>query len=87
MSFFSKSGVETYSKNGRLADVIALIQSLSLNEQYVYRSEDGLQSELQGKPRSAKLWSTIAQDHPEFFRYSFRKLDSYKFNVRHCGLI
>ena len=73
MRLFRKSGIETYSKHGRLADVIALIQSLSLNEQYVYRSEDGLQSELQGKPRSAELWSTIAQEHPEFFRYSFRE--------------
>src|SRR5258707_10868861 len=52
---------------GRLGDVLALIQVLALDE-HAHRSEDGLLSELQGKPRSASSWPTIAQVHPEFFR-------------------
>lgn len=39
--------------NGPLGDVLALIQVLALDE-HAHRSEDGLSSELQGKPRSAR---------------------------------
>ena len=40
---------------------------LGLDEQS-HQSEDGLQSELQGIPRSASTWVDVAQAHPEFFR-------------------
>ena len=56
-----------YIKTGRLADVLALLQVLALDK-YPHRSDKGLLEELQGKPQSAKLWSTVAKDHPEFFR-------------------
>jgi hypothetical protein len=56
-----------YLADGRLADVLALIQVLALDE-HSHRSEDGLTSELQGKPRSAQSWPVVAQSHPEFFR-------------------
>ncbi|MBK5273878.1 MAG: hypothetical protein JJE30_02340 [Desulfuromonadales bacterium] len=52
---------------GRLSDVLALIQVLALDE-HTHRSEDGLFSELQGKPQSAPSWPEVAEKHPEFFR-------------------
>jgi hypothetical protein len=54
---------------GRLPDVLALIQVLALDE-HTHRSEDGLGSELQGSPESARSWVEIAQSHREFFRVS-----------------
>ena len=56
-----------YTKHDRLADVLALIQVLSLDRP-AHRSEDGLLEELQGKPKSAESWTTVAAEHPEFFR-------------------
>lgn len=52
---------------GRLSDVLALIQVLALDE-HAHRSEVGLASELQGQPRSASTWPEVAARHPEFFR-------------------
>lgn len=62
-----KRPFKSYTQPGRLQDVMALLQVLGLDEQS-HRSEDGLQSELQGKPRSGPLWVEVAQEHPEFFR-------------------
>jgi hypothetical protein len=56
-----------YLLPGRLGDVLALIQVLALDE-HAHRSDSGLSSELQGKPRSADAWPIVAQHHPEFFR-------------------
>lgn len=56
-----------YSEKSRLADVMALIQVLSLDK-HAHRSESGLNDELQGIPKSAKSWEEVAQQHPEFFR-------------------
>lgn len=56
-----------YLLPGRLADVLALVQVLAMDE-HAHRSEEGLKSELQGPPRSAKTWPEVAQKHPEFFR-------------------
>jgi hypothetical protein len=56
-----------YLKKNRLADVLALIQVLALDEDS-YRSEKGLEYELQGKPSSATSWLEVGRDHPEFFR-------------------
>lgn len=57
----------SYLAAGRLADVLALIQVLALDE-HAHRSDEGLVSELQGAPRSAASWPNIAEQHPEFFR-------------------
>jgi hypothetical protein len=57
----------SYLRSGRLSDVLALIQVLALDE-HAHRSEEGLFSELQGKPRSAGTWPAIAAEHSEFFR-------------------
>lgn len=56
-----------YLNPSRLADVLALIQVLALDE-HVYRSEEGLHDELQGPPKSGGSWAEIARVHPEFFR-------------------
>jgi hypothetical protein len=56
-----------YLKPERLADILALIQVLALDG-YAHRSEDALNTELQGKPRSHDAWASLARDHPEFFR-------------------
>jgi hypothetical protein len=56
-----------YLNPSRLADVLGLIQVLALAE-HVHRSEEGLESELQGRPKSADSWTDVARVHPEFFR-------------------
>ena len=57
----------SYLITDRLADVLALIQVLALDE-HANRSEDGLTRELQGPPRSTETWRHLAAAHPEFFR-------------------
>jgi hypothetical protein len=56
-----------YLNKDRLADVLALIQVLALDEK-AKRSEDGLRKELQGQPRSSDSWQQLGKEHPEFFR-------------------
>jgi hypothetical protein len=56
-----------YTKAGRLADVLALIQVLALDAD-TRRSEDGMTKELQGSPSSAANWFDVAKEHREFFR-------------------
>jgi hypothetical protein len=56
-----------YTKSGRLSDVLALIQVLSLDK-YTHRTESGLIEELQGPPSSSQSWTILAMEHPEFFR-------------------
>lgn len=61
-----------YLKQDRLADVLALIQVLSFDK-YAHRSVEGLNIELQGKPKSADSWKDIVFEHPEFFRMRNRR--------------
>ena len=56
-----------YLKEGRLADVMALVQVLALDVN-VERSEKGIKNVLQIVPVSADAWTTVAKEHPEFFR-------------------
>ena len=56
-----------YLKAGRLADVLALIQVLALDEHAV-RREVGVTREIQGAPTSGADWYAVAKDHREFFR-------------------
>jgi len=56
-----------YGDAERVADVMALIQVLSLGED-TKRSENGLCDALQRNPRTAATWSELAERHPEFFR-------------------
>lgn len=64
---FEKRLTTRYLNGERLADTLALIQVLALDE-YPHRSEVHLQVELQGKPKSAETWASLAREHPEFFR-------------------
>jgi len=59
--------LDRYKDPNRLADVMALIQVLALGEN-VRGSEAGLAVALQGSPKSADSWTTIARQHPEYFR-------------------
>lgn len=63
----AKAADKQYLVPNRLADVLALIQVLALDE-HAHRSEAGLNSELQGSPKSGGTWTDIARMHPEFFR-------------------
>ncbi len=59
-----------YLKDGRLADVMALIQVLALDK-FVERSEKGIRDELHMTPSSGgpdSKWASVAEEHPEFFR-------------------
>ncbi|MCX4170687.1 MULTISPECIES: hypothetical protein [Paraburkholderia] len=56
-----------YLVDGRLSDVLALIQLLALSPK-TRRTEDGLISELQGNPKSASGWIDVGLEHREFFR-------------------
>ena len=46
---------------------MALIQVLAQAE-WVQRSEKGLTAQLQGVPKSATTWTSLAESHREFFR-------------------
>jgi hypothetical protein len=56
-----------YTKAGRLADVLALIQVLALDKD-AHRSWSGINDELQATPCSSDSWEAVAKEHPEFFR-------------------
>jgi hypothetical protein len=71
-----------YTKIGRLADVLALIQVLALDDR-THRSEEGLNRELQLPPRSAKSWLDVAAQHPEFFRVAREKPCPLSLVARH----
>ena len=63
-----------YTKPGRLLDVLALIQVLALDK-HIHRSEDAIAArELMGSPSSSESWTSLAKEHPEFFRVN-TKLD------------
>lgn len=79
---------DEYLKDGRLADVLALIQVLALSPK-TKRSNEGLETEMQGKPRSAPDWLAVGRDHREFFRVMTPDLDPEEEEERspHVSLI
>lgn len=58
-----------YTKFGRLADVLALIQVLAFDP-HAHRSESGINEELGQPASSAQGWVALAKEHPELFRVS-----------------
>jgi hypothetical protein len=64
---FAADAQSKYLLEGRLADVLALIQVLAIDDR-THRTEVGLLSELQGAPKSTSKWTAVATEHPEFFR-------------------
>ena len=73
-----------YLKQGRISDVLALIQVLAF-DQAAHRSEDGLREELQGSPASAAHWVDVASEHPEFFRVYPTAGHGVSLIARHVG--
>jgi len=71
-----------YQNPDRLSDVMALIQVLALHT-YADRTENGLQTDLQGPPRSASQWKEIASQHPEFFRVNESREHAVALVARH----
>lgn len=62
-----RSSDAPYTKPGRLADVLALIQVLALDP-HTRRRETGVAKELPDGPSSADTWFALAREHREFFR-------------------
>ena len=73
-----------YLADGRLEDVLALIQVLALDENS-HRSESGLQSELPDRPDSANSWLDLAKQHQEFFRVVESKTHPISLVTRHVA--
>jgi len=57
---------KSYLTDGRLEDVIRLIQFLGLGE-FAHRNENVIKQEIDS-PSSARSWKELASDHREFFR-------------------
>jgi len=72
----------SYLKKNRLSDVLALIQVLSLDK-LSKRSETGLLTEFKISPKSGTNWTSIALEHPEFFRVDPDKKQSISLVARH----
>lgn len=58
-----------YLFDGRLADVLALIQFLSAYPDYDLEA-DKLRGKIARSPVSAEEWPDVLREHPEFFRES-----------------
>jgi len=61
-----------YTKDGRLADVLVLIQVLALGEA-TKRSEEGIDTAVLAAPSSGESWPLVAAEHPEFFRVDLKR--------------
>jgi hypothetical protein len=66
MISFTDSESSPYLDPERLSDILALIQVLAFNEKS-HRSENGLNIELQGIPKSAKTWEGVAKKNIQSF--------------------
>lgn len=73
-----------YLKEGRLEDVLALIQVLALDKDS-HRSEEGLKSELPARPSSSDSWLQLAKEHQEFFRVVDGKNHPISLVTRHVS--
>ncbi len=73
-----------YLREGRLEDVMALIQVLALDKDS-HRSEEGLKSELPASPSSSESWLQLAKEHHEFFRVVERKNNPISLVTRHVS--
>ena len=73
-----------YLKEGRLEDVMALVQVLALDKDS-HRSEEGVKTELSSQPRSADSWTQLAKEHLEFFRVVESRDHSISLVTRHVS--
>lgn len=60
----------SYLIEGRLSDVLSLIQVLAFDKN-TSRSESGIKEELKEKPISADTWIDLGKLHSEFFRVRY----------------
>lgn len=81
MSFIKK---EKYVKDGRLEDVLSLLQVLALDNA-AHRNESALKKILFSDPVSADSWRSLAKDHPEFFRVAEGKSHNISLVTRHVS--
>ncbi|KKK62934.1 hypothetical protein LCGC14_2999360 [marine sediment metagenome] len=82
MCIFNKNN--KYLKDGRLEDVLALIQVLAYDES-AHRSEDGLSTDLQSTPKSSTDWTELAKEHLEFFRVLKDGKNAISLVIRHVS--
>lgn len=80
---FVRADVGPFLKAHRLQDIIALIQILALRE-YSHRSNEGLNADALGGPKSSKSWIEIAEEHPEFFRLDPDAKNALSLVARHA---
>ena len=73
-----------YTIDGRLEDVLALIQVLALDIDS-HRSEAGLKTELPERPNSSDSWLQLAKEHQEFFRVLEGKQNPISLVTRHVS--
>lgn len=73
-----------YLKDGRLEDVLALLQVLALDKKS-HRSEKGLKKELPASPSSSESWLRLAKEHQEFFRVVEGKKHPVSLVTRHVS--
>jgi hypothetical protein len=73
----------TYTKRGRLGDVLALIQVLAFDPD-THRSESGIVEKELGPPVSSTGgWVALAKEHPEIFRVSDEARNPLSLVARH----
>jgi len=65
-----------YMKPGRLADLLAAIQTMAIHERYRRSSADWAHL-ISGDANRATYWKTVFDEHPEFFRPSPQHPDEY----------
>ena len=65
-------GKSPYLKSGRLSDVIAAIQTMSLNERSSQSCKEWARI-IAGDETKADQWRSVFTEHPEFFRKSTYK--------------
>ncbi len=82
----SKNNTSSYLAEGRLAEVLALIQVLAYDRN-TSRSEEGLIDELKSKPDSANSWVDLGKSHPEFFRVRYEDDENEGSKVNRVSLI
>ncbi len=71
-----------YLIEGRLEDVMALIQVLAFHKK-THRSQEGLDNTMSSIPISTDKWLHVAQEHPEFFRHNSESKFEFSLIARH----
>jgi hypothetical protein len=84
MTSRERNAVSPYLKTGRLADLLAAIQTMAIHDRY-RRSVPDWADLICGDKDAASHWTTIFDDHPEFFRPSSGNPGEYALIWRRAG--